>query len=314
MKFTSLRAAAAIVASALAGCSAPAGSAISPAAVAHLEAGRFGAGAHSVLYVAEDSTNAVYTFDPSNIAAGPTGKITSGIQAPTALAVDPSGDLYVGNLRNVTVYKPGGSTPFKTLASKFGAPRNIAIGADDTVAIAFGGGVLKSGGLVIFDRGSATPTRIIPVALGTNTAMNFRGAAIDATDNLFVSISRYSVGPSGIFEFAPNSTHGTPTGLSADIVGGFDSAGNLYNGDSGFICRYAPGSKACTHEITNGVASYGYFTVAADGTIFVPQQTFDGQTTGGQLQMYAPGALSPTATFTSSAFKMFQGAALGFIP
>ncbi|HEV3152330.1 MAG TPA: hypothetical protein VGZ02_00845, partial [Candidatus Baltobacteraceae bacterium] len=283
MKFTSVRAAAAIVASALAACSAPTGSAVSPAAMTHLEAGRVAAGSHSVLYVAEDATNAVYLFDPSNIAAGPTGKITSGIQGPTALAVDPSGDLYVGNVRNVTVYKPGSSTPFKTLASKFGAPRNIVISADDTIAILFGGGVLNSGGLVIFDKGSPTPTRIIPVPLGNNTALTFRGAAIDGTDTLFVSINRYAFGPSGIFAFAPNSTHGAPTGLSAGIIGGFDSAGNLYNGDAGFICRYAPGGKTCAHRITNGLGSYVYFTVAADGTLFVPQQTFNGQTTGGQL-------------------------------
>ncbi|HEV3152165.1 MAG TPA: hypothetical protein VGZ02_00015, partial [Candidatus Baltobacteraceae bacterium] len=113
-----------------------------------------------VLYVSETHSNAVYTFDPANIAAGPAGKITAGINRPGALAVGPDGVLYVTNTfgNNVTLYKAGATSPFRTIASTFGVPERVAVSADNTLAIAYTKGFRKSGELVIYDKGSATPT------------------------------------------------------------------------------------------------------------------------------------------------------------
>ena len=306
-----------VAAGILAGCAAPSGIAPTtgvPALVHTLSAASSG---HSVLYVSDDATNAVYTIDPSNIGAGPTRKITSGVDRPGALAVDPSGDLYVVNVKNVTVFKPDASTPFRTITSKFGGPSTITISADNTIAITFGGGVLKSGTLVIFDRGSVTPTRTINIPLEAqlnNTALFFKGVTIDSSDNVFLSVIRYAKGPSAIYEFAHGSSHGVATRLSPDTTGGFDSAGNLYEGGTGFICEYAPGGKSCARRITSGLASIGFFAVLPDGTLFVPNSVFNGQTTSGEILMYVSGVSAPSATFASQALSQPIGAALGIVP
>lgn len=309
-----------IVTYALVGCAAPGGTTFTGITPAQLHTQSTASGTR-VLYVSDANTNAVYTFNPANIAAGPTGKITSGINRPGDLAVDPSGDLYVANGNNVIVYKPRASTPFKTITSKFGKPSEVAISPDNTIAITFGGGILSSGTLVVFDKGSATPTRTIPIPLlsqNSNTALFLPGLQIDSSDNIFLSVIHYAKGPDELLEFVPGSTHGIVTGLTPDIIGGFDTAHNIYTGGPavgqvpGFICVYRPGGKTCARRITNGLTVVGFFAVTGNGTLFVPNGA--NGPANGNLVMFAPNASTPTVTFASSALTNPVGAAVGFIP
>ncbi|HEV3154020.1 MAG TPA: hypothetical protein VGZ02_09475, partial [Candidatus Baltobacteraceae bacterium] len=161
------------------------------------------------------------------------------------------------------------------------------------------------------------PTRsvVIPL-LKNNLLLSVIGLAIDASDNIFLSTSRYAVGPGLMQKYAPGSTTGVNTGLTPDIEGGFDSAGNMYVGFSNSVCVYAPGGTHCARRITKGLSSVTPFAVAPDGTLFVPDGSHysNGEPQNGDVTEFAPGGSSPVAKFSSSSFVDPEGAALGFLP
>ena len=301
--------------SALAGCATAPGLDSAPLGLAQKLLSR--SAGQPVLYVSETHTNAVYTFDPANIAAGPTGKITAGVNGPGALAVGPDNVLYVANTQDVALYKAGTTSPFKTIASNFGSPSRVAVAADNTLAIAYTKGLKSDGELVIYDKGSATPTREIRIPLiGKNLLLGVPGLEIDAADNVFLATARYAIGPGLVQKFAPGSTKGLVTGLQPSIGGGFDAAGNLYDGFGAAICAHVRTGKQCARTVTNGISDVAQFAVRPDGAMFVPNTDHyvDGNPTNGNLAAYAPGGSTPVATYASPTFVDPRGAALGTLP
>jgi len=301
--------------SALAGCAAASGINSVPSGVAQSLFSR--SAGHPVLYVSETHTNAVYTFDPAKIAAGPTGKITAGVSRPGALAVGPDNVLYVANAHNVSLYKPGAASPFKTIVSNFGVPSRVAVAADNTLAIAYANGFKSDGELVIYDKGSASPTREIRIPLiGNNLLLSMVGLEIDAADNVFLATARYALGPGLVQKFAPGSINGLVTGLMPAGGGGFDAAGNLYDGFEAAICVHVRTGKQCARTVTNGVSAVAQFAVRSDGAMFVPNANHyvNGNATNGNLVAYAPGGSTPIATYSSPTFVDPEGAALGTLP
>lgn len=252
------------------------------------------------LYVSDIIANAVFVFNANNIAAGPINRITAGIDRPGALAVAPSGDLYVTNDygQNVTVYKPGTSTPFKTLKSPAGTPGLIASAADGTLAIAYSQGFSKGGSLVVYDRGSATPTRNIDIPLGNNLLLELRGLAFDRFENLYLSVSRYPRGPAQFLKYPRGSSSADPAPFFGDGIA-IDSADNIYAGETFSVVVERFGATHPARIIKRGVQSAGFLAAEPDGTLFLPN-TESYAFGDGNLVEYAPGGSTPIATFKSS--------------
>lgn len=261
------------------------------------------AGVTHILYVADDNTNAVYRFNADNLTAQPIGKISMGIDFPQGLAVAPNGDLYVANhsAQDVTAYKPGINTPFRTIKTTGKYPAYIAISADGTMAIAYYGRSGANGMLVVYDKGSATPTRNITIPIGKNIFLILLGLEIDSSDNLYLSFSGYASGPTVMLKYPPGSTAGTNTKIYPGSNGGFDSRGDMFVGSEFDIAMYAPGATTFTRRITKGILSVGLFAVAPDGTLFVPNTSHyvEGIPTAGNLVKYAPGSFTPALTISS---------------
>jgi hypothetical protein len=119
--------------------------------------------------------------------------ITQGISYPQALAINKKGWLYVANYPNVTVYQPGKSTPFKTIA--IGPASCLALDADQNVYVG------DSGGISVF---SAAPdlSNIHEITAGINDPESM---AFDSQGDLFVanyqgnSVTKYLPG-SGVLD------------------------------------------------------------------------------------------------------------------
>lgn len=223
-----------------------------------------------VLFWSDTATNAVYLVDANDISGQILGKITDGTLSPQAIAVDTNGVLYVANASGVLLYKPGALHPFRTITDAAGRPGGIAVSADGTLAVTFGGGVFKNGALDIFDRGSATLTRRIPVSLSGEDALFMSGVAVDSSDNVYLSLHHYPDGPAGVFKFAPGSTHGSAIKMPPGTLGGVDAKGNIYVGLTTEVDVYVPGARTPFRRVTNGLVSVSMFTVNPDGSLFVP--------------------------------------------
>src|ERR1700694_1095063 len=267
-----------------------------------------------VLFVSDNETNAVYLYNADDLHAPPIGKITSGINAPTALAVDAKGVLYVSNATVVTAYRPGAVQPFRTITAAPGAalsvrgraggavgtPYSIAVSADGTLAISYepARSLFTRGTLVIFDKGSATPTRTISIPLNNADLVTRRGLAIDAADNVFLSVGRYPHG-GGMVKFAAGSTQSVNLNIGVANGQAFDARGNFYVCFGSVIDVFAPGATQPFRQISNGLNSGTLITVSSDGRIFAPNvELFDfgtNQDIPGNVVEYGPTGVNPLA-------------------
>lgn len=266
----------------------------------------------SVLYIADVHTNAVYALDATNLHAPPLAKITVGINIPNAVAVDAHGVLYVSNLGSLTEYLPGSLTPFRTLSFSQGEPGALAVGTDGTLVVAEQPQIFADGHILIYDKGSSVPTRIVTIPLDQQDAVFMGGVAIDAAGDVFASVHRYPRGPAEHLEVAPGSTVGVDTSFPAGNAEGFDAQGNFYVGFGSQINVYAPGSLTPLREITKGVNSAGVFAVSPAGALFVPitAHLVGGISARGDLLGYAPNAQTPSALLRSNIDIDPRGAAL----
>lgn len=259
-------------------------------------------GSVPVLFVSDDETNAVYLLNADNLNAPPLGKITNGIDAPTDIAVDPSGVLYVANARDIVEYQPGALQPFRRLSLGI-IPASIAVGADGTLAVAGERAFEFPGKLFIFDKGSTTPTRTIPISLKGEALERALGVAIDASDDVVLSIGRYPDGGE-MLEYLPGSTHGVGTKLQPAFGEAFDVSGNFYLNYGSVIDEYAAGSRRLIRRVTNGLQAASFFTVTPDGRIFAPNaEQFDfgkNQDVPGDLVVYGPTGPNPILTLSSA--------------
>lgn len=162
----------------------------------------------------------------------------------------------------------------------------------------------------IFDQGSREPTRTIHFPLGDNFEFPRASTAIDSSDDVYLSLTRYPNGPDQMIAVAAGSTHPVITGLPTAIGMAFDGQNNLYlgnsNGSTGEIAVYAPGAQQPSYYITNGINVPGDFCALADGTLFVPNGNLSQQ---GDVLEFAPGGTSPEAILRNSDVTRPQGTA-----
>jgi hypothetical protein len=179
----------------------------------------------------------VSEFAPDSI----TPKATlTGLNAPTALAFDHNGNLFVANYfgNSVSEFAPGSTTPKATLTG-LNTPRALAFDASGNLFVANRAGNTVSE----FAPGSSTPTATLT---GLNSPI---ALAFGSSGNLFAT----NVGGTTVSEFAPGSTSptNTLTGLNAPDSLAFDGSGNLFvanrgNLDATTVSEFAPGHTTPT--------------------------------------------------------------------
>lgn len=204
---------------AAAGCSGTGTSTMTPAAPQAFERshGRpMPAPGKNFVYVADTYANTVYIFPARPAGANPVGSITTGVSGPQGLAIDASGNLYVGNPDNatVTIYPPGSTSPSLTLKQDLAVPAAVAVDKKGNVWVSNEEGS-NQGSVVEFPAGSASPSTVI-------SGLNPLGVAVDSRRNLYVEEENSSGAVVAVYPHGatkPSKTFGQgnliePTGIT----------------------------------------------------------------------------------------------------
>jgi hypothetical protein len=186
--------------------------------------------------------------------------ITSGIEIPTTLALDASGNLYVGNSLgsdegNVSVYAPMSLSPLRTLSGFTGVPEGLVA---DTTGRLFLFSQYREGCCQLGGDGE------IYAPGGTQPQHSMKG------------VSGFAHSPA------------------------LDKFGNLYvaNFDvfPGWVSVYAPGKHVPAHVIATGIGLPIQLAVASQTDLVVLNGLFSG---GNNVTVYPNGATAPSLTITA---------------
>jgi len=106
-----------------------------------------------VLYMSFPTTGAVNIYATDHPNKGPISTIT-GLQGPSGLAVDPSGNLWVYGSNGISGFRRGGKAPFVTL----GVPAGFEIAVDHSGRIY---AATTYHGIIVYAQGSWFPVRTV---------------------------------------------------------------------------------------------------------------------------------------------------------
>jgi hypothetical protein len=157
-------------------------------------------GSMQLVYISQRQFGTVLAY-PAAASTPPMSSVEtiSGLTAPTGLAVDAHGNLYVAEqtLSDIKVFRPGSLTPFKTLVAPpgTGGYYGVAVDGQGTVYAA----TLNGGGIQVYANGATTPS----YALTDPSIKDALEIAVDSVGNVFVS---YNTGVGAAFGVFPAST------------------------------------------------------------------------------------------------------------
>jgi DNA-binding beta-propeller fold protein YncE len=314
MQVQPLRAIVALFLIALAGCAgtgtgAPAAAVVSPAYNTPARHGWLSPAAKTkpVIYVSDNTANAIQIYPQGQSDPAPIGEITDGISAPLGNFVDAKGTLYVANHGNntVTEYPKGQMSPSVTLSSGISGPISVAVDRKGDVAV----GEFTSATILEFPAGSSTPSVTITL-LTYPEALTF-----DRSGHLYAAWNANT--GSGLTGHVSKCEHmravcadrGITEGESGGLV--LDKTGNLVLGDqtNAALNIYAPGAISPTRTIpTSGADPYKFELDKAQKTLYVADinhgviVVYD-YATGGQLGTISNGLQSAWGVSLSPAAK-----------
>jgi sugar lactone lactonase YvrE len=200
--------------------------------------------------------------------------IKDGIDAPTSLALDTAGNLYVLNnddsKTEVVVYAPGSSKPLRTLPEGLTSPFAIALDPSNNLFV-MRNGYSSSPSIVEYKPGSNKILRKITKGLSSPQAMT-----LDGSGTLYVSNTPFP-SPGWVSVYAPGASapsYRITSGMYDPQLLRVDGEGNLYvgnddygvaldrpdvsSGDSGSLCVYAPKAKAPQRCVPTQQYSFPY--------------------------------------------------------
>jgi hypothetical protein len=188
------------------------------------------------------------------------GAITSGVENPTTLALDDSGNLYVGNSTSanegdISVYAPQGTDPLRILSGVVGVPKGLVA---DAAGSLFAVAQYRSGCCTLVGTGG------VYAAGATKPHQHLKG------------LSGFAHSP---------------------VI---DQAGNLYVGNfdvfPGWVSVYASGQHRPTRVINHGIGLPIQLAIAPNGDLVVVNGLFSG---GYAVTVYPTGTSTPSSTITA---------------
>lgn len=204
--------------------------------------------------------------------------ITSGVENPTTLALDGSGDLYVGdstssNQGDVSVYAPKSVTPLRTLSGITGVPKGLvadAAGRLFVVAQYRSGCCELEGTGEIYAPGGTQPVHPLKGLSGFA-----HSPVLDNLGNLYVANFDVFPGWVSVYERgrrAPsrliNDGIGLPIGLALTPKGELVVLNGLFSGGYN-VTLYPAGGSAPSLTITAALHASTSVAVDADGNVYV---------------------------------------------
>jgi hypothetical protein len=181
-------------------------------------------------------TGLAEAYDNSN--ASPTSFVTlTGINEPDGLAFDSSGNLYIANTNAVSIFAPGATTPYRTLAVP--GPLALAFDGNGNLYVASGNNTVSK-----FAPEATTPSATLT---GLSQPQNL---AFDGNGNLFV----LNFAKNTVSKFAPGAT--TPSATLTGLDGGeymvVDGSGDLFvaNSLNSTVSEFAPGATSPSAILT----------------------------------------------------------------
>jgi sugar lactone lactonase YvrE len=205
-------------------------------------------------------------------------EITEGIENPTELSLDGSGNLYVGNSTasnagNVTVYAPKSVRLQRTLNGVVGVPKGLAASAAGrlfVVAQYRSGCCGFEGTGAIYGAGATKPRRQLRDLSGFA-----HSPVLDKFGNLYVA--NFDVFPGWVSVYQPgrrvpsrviHNGIGLPIQLALDSNGDLVVANGLFSGGCNVVV-YPTGKSTPSLTITAGIQSVYAVAVDAGGNIYV---------------------------------------------
>jgi sugar lactone lactonase YvrE len=255
--------------------------------------------ADGVLYVANELGNSIYVYKVGG--SIPLRKITKGIDQPLAVAVDGSGNLYVGNQGHgrlpegsVTVYAPGSDTPARTITDGINQLAALALDpAGDVFVVNY-----RAYAVYEYAAGTTKIERTITDGIFSPTRL-----AVDASGYLYVSNCQaciYETTHDTITIYRPeNEKLFLTIHTTGDAPGelDFDRRGSLFVNLGSNIDVYERRSKKLLRKI---VGAAGTFCFDANDNLYSGQDRYINY--GGRVLVYRPGAQKPAYTITEGAF------------
>jgi sugar lactone lactonase YvrE len=212
------------------------------------------------LYAGGPIKNAVDVYPAFANNPNPIGEIVTGLSAPTGVAVDTAGNVYVcnnagkyfkdkNNVWTVTVYKRGQTAPFRTYSDGVWSPVDVVVAPDGTAYIANYGSAVT-----VYPPNSVHRSRTLVGPSGKAPV----GIALDAAGDVFVSYVNPSSG-GVVYKYAPGQDTGSnlgivfagdPHGLAVDRAGNLVVAVSYAPGPGSLIEVFAPGSTQLKMTMT----------------------------------------------------------------
>ena len=238
------------------------------------------------LYVADAFGNDVTVYDAANgkIAR----RISDNVSLPTSLAVDASGNLFVGG-RYITKYRPGSGTASMTISQGVANPVALALDSSGELYAANPATIIGSycacGNVVVYSASTGALLRTMK-SYGP-TALTF-----DGSGNLYVAnfvnntIAIYHTGEKRPFTLIKN-------GVAAPLALAFGPDGDLYVANVQSLTVYSGRSHLLKRTITSGVKNPRALAFDDEGNLYVAN-------TGGAntVTVYAPGQASVLRTIS----------------
>jgi hypothetical protein len=273
-----------------------------------------------VLYVLVNHGRASYVelYPAYGKNSAPIGTITKGVSGnPSALWIDPQGNLFVANALTyhsyVAEYAPSSDVPMRVYKQGVDLPFGGTAVASGAMHVSNAGAPDSGFGVAVYPPGTLQPARYL-----TKNVHVPHGVDVDASGDVFVA-DIYGSTETSVVEFPGGSPNGVvlPLDKLAHGSGAFledlklDAQGEIAVADAGLnTVRFYP--KPYGHErraLTVGLSAPTGLAYGPDGSLFVGNEYVNSQ--NGNVVIFAPGSNVPTRTLTNGIAGGVLGVAVG---
>jgi 6-phosphogluconolactonase (cycloisomerase 2 family) len=212
----------------------------------------------------------------------PLRTLTKGVVRPLALAVSHTNDVYVGSENTVSIFKNGRQNGFKRIHAR---TNSIAFDASNNAYIAV------NGAINVYPPDGTQPVRTITETVDYPSAL-----AVDASGNLYSgNFESNTCGNVTVYDAATGTLENTITdGICGASAFAFDSMGNVYVANRrGAVTVYAAGTDTLIETITKGVGNPIALAIDSSNNLYVANYA-----NFGSISVYPLNHKSPSQVLT----------------